>query len=132
MTTRVFGGIKLCEQFLKKTSQGTFLLSLVQIGQEVWEEMFKKLLTTHDGRRTADTGPPQKLSLSTLCSGELKKSGLHVKFPFLADLYTCKSQYLKYVSFPTRDFISIKKKKLVLVNITTPLNICMTLCCLNM
>ena len=48
MATRVFNGIKFCEQFLKRTSQGTFLPSLVQIGPAVWE----KLLTTHDGRRT--------------------------------------------------------------------------------
>ena len=50
MATRVFDGIKFCEHFLKKTSQGTFLPSLVQIGPVVWEEkMLKKLLTMHDG-----------------------------------------------------------------------------------
>ena len=49
MATRVFDGIKFCEQFLKKTSQGTFLPSLVQIGPAVKEElMFKELLTTDD------------------------------------------------------------------------------------
>ena len=43
MATTVFDGIKFCEQFLKMTSQGTFLPSLVQIGPAVWgEKMFKK------------------------------------------------------------------------------------------
>ena len=38
-------GIKFCEQFLKKTSKGTFLPSLVQIGPVVWEEkMFTEML----------------------------------------------------------------------------------------
>ena len=51
MATRVFDGIKFCEQFLKRTSQGTFLPSLVQIGPAVWEEkMFKEIVD--DGRRT--------------------------------------------------------------------------------
>ena len=59
MATRVFDGIKFCEQFLKTTSQGPFLPSLVQIGPAVQEElMFKELLTTHDGRRTTDTQWP--------------------------------------------------------------------------
>ena len=50
-------GIKFCEQFLKRTSQGTFLPSLVQIGPVVWEEkMFKKIVD--DARRTTDTSPP--------------------------------------------------------------------------
>ena len=35
MATRVFDGIKFCEQVLKRTSQGTFLPSLVQIGPAV-------------------------------------------------------------------------------------------------
>ena len=51
MATRVFDGIKFCEQFLKRTSQGTFLPSLVQIGPAVWEEkMFKEIVD--DARRT--------------------------------------------------------------------------------
>ena len=51
MATRVFDGIKFCEQFLKRTSQGTFLPSLVQIGPAVWEEkMFKEIVD--DGRWT--------------------------------------------------------------------------------
>ena len=45
MATRVFNGIKFCEQFLKRTSQGTFLPSLVQIDPAVWEEeMFKEIV----------------------------------------------------------------------------------------
>ena len=61
MATRVYDGIKFCEQFLKRTSQGTFLPSLVQIGQAVWEEMFKEIVddarrTTHTARRTTDDG----------------------------------------------------------------------------
>ena len=45
MVTRVFDGIIFCEQFLKRTSQGTFLPSLVQIGLAVWEEkMFKEIV----------------------------------------------------------------------------------------
>ena len=71
MGTRVFDRIKFCEQFLKKTSQGTFLPSLVQIGPAVWEEtMFKEIVD--EARHTTDTGQPLKLPLSMLCSGELK------------------------------------------------------------
>ena len=44
MATRVFDGIKFCEQFLKRTSQGTFLPSLVQIGPTVREETFKEIV----------------------------------------------------------------------------------------
>ena len=45
MATRVFDGIKFCEQFLKRTTQGTFLPSLVQIGPAVSEEkMFKEIV----------------------------------------------------------------------------------------
>ena len=51
MATRVFDGIKFCEQFLQRTSQGTFLPSLVQIGRAVWE-MFKEIVD--GGRRTTD------------------------------------------------------------------------------
>ena len=43
MATRVFDGIKFCEQFLwiylKRISQRKFLPSLVQIGPAVWEKM---------------------------------------------------------------------------------------------
>ena len=49
MATRVLDGIKFCEQFLKKTSQGTFLPSLVQIGPAIWEKMFKE--TADNARR---------------------------------------------------------------------------------
>ena len=35
MATTVFDGIKFCEQSLKRTTQGTFLPSLVQIGPAV-------------------------------------------------------------------------------------------------
>ena len=34
---RVLHGIIFCAQFLKRTYQGTFLRSLVQIGPAVWE-----------------------------------------------------------------------------------------------
>ena len=56
MATRVFDGIKFCEQLFKRTAQGTFLPSLVQIGPAVWEEeMFEEIV---DGaRRTTDTSP---------------------------------------------------------------------------
>ena len=51
MATRVFDGIKFCEQILKRTSQGTFLPSLVQFDPAVLEEkMFKEIVD--DGRRT--------------------------------------------------------------------------------
>ena len=56
MATRVFDGFKFCEQFLKRTSQRTFLPSLVQIGPAVWEEMFKEIVD--DARQTTDTSPP--------------------------------------------------------------------------
>ena len=53
MATRVFNGIKFCEHFLKKTSQETFLPSLVQIDPAVWEEkMFIEIVD--DARRTTD------------------------------------------------------------------------------
>ena len=53
MATRVFDGIKFCGHFLKRTSQGTFLPSLVQIGPALWRRRcLKKLLTTHHRRRT--------------------------------------------------------------------------------
>ena len=56
-SVRVFDGIKFCEQFLKRTSQGTFLPSLVQIGPAVWEEkMFKEIVD--DARQMTDTSPP--------------------------------------------------------------------------
>ena len=49
--TRLFDGIKYCEQFLKRTSQGTLLPSLVQIGPAAWEKkMFKEIVD--DARRT--------------------------------------------------------------------------------
>ena len=45
MATRVFDGIKFCTQFLKRTTQGTFLPCLVQIGPAIWEElMFKEIV----------------------------------------------------------------------------------------
>ena len=53
MATRVFDGIKFCEQFLKSTSQGTFLPSFVQIGPVVWEKMRRNCW-----RHTMDTSPP--------------------------------------------------------------------------
>ena len=56
MATWVFDGIKFCEQFLKKTFQGTFLPSLVQIGTAVWE-MFKEIVD--DGHRTTIKAPPE-------------------------------------------------------------------------
>ena len=57
MATRVFDGTKFCKQILKRTSKGTFLPSLVQIGPVVWEEkMFKE--TVDDALRTTDTSPP--------------------------------------------------------------------------
>ena len=55
MATIVFDGIKFCEQFLKRTYQGTFLPSLVQIGPAVWEEMFKEIV--HDGHITILKAP---------------------------------------------------------------------------
>ena len=51
MATRVFDEIKYCVQVLKRASQGTFLLSLVQIGPVVWEEkIFKEIVD--NARRT--------------------------------------------------------------------------------
>ena len=53
MATRVFDGIKFCEQFLKKTSQGIFLPCLVQISPAVWEETMLKEIVD-EARRTQD------------------------------------------------------------------------------
>ena len=58
MATRVFDGIEFCEQFLNRTSQGTFLPSLSKLAQRFGRRCLKKLLTTHDARRTTDTSPP--------------------------------------------------------------------------
>ena len=57
MATTVFDGIIFCKQFLKRTCQGTFLPSLVQIDPAVWEEMLKKIVDAPqsmmgDGQRT--------------------------------------------------------------------------------
>ena len=53
MATRVFDGINFCDHFLKRTSQRTFLPSLVQIGPAVWEEkMFREIVD--DARHTMD------------------------------------------------------------------------------
>ena len=60
MATRVFDRNKFCEHFLKKTSQGTFLLSMVHIGLAVLEEeMFEEIVddkqrTTQHKQRTTD------------------------------------------------------------------------------
>ena len=69
MATRVFDAIKFCAQFLKRTSQGKFLPSLVQIGPAVREEKMLKE-NVDDAQRTHHH---PKLPLSMLCSGELKK-----------------------------------------------------------
>ena len=62
MGTRVFDGIKFCEQFLKRTSQGTFLPSLVHIGPAVWEEkMFKEIVD--DGHLTTLKAPLEHVVL---------------------------------------------------------------------
>ena len=62
MATRVFDGIKFCEQFLKRTSQGTFLPSLVQIGPAVWEKkMFKEIVD--DGHLTTLKAPLEHVVL---------------------------------------------------------------------
>ena len=53
MVTSVFDGIKFCEKFLKRTSQETFLPSLVQTGPANREEkMFKEIFD--DARWTTD------------------------------------------------------------------------------
>ena len=68
MATRVFDGIKFCGQFLKRTSQGTFLPNLVQTGPAVWEKkMFREIV--EDTRQTQDH---PKSSPQACCSGELK------------------------------------------------------------
>ena len=55
MATRVFDGIIFCEQILKRTSYGTFLPSLVQIGPAVWEKkMIKEIVD--DAQRTMHNG----------------------------------------------------------------------------
>ena len=57
MATRILDEIKFCEHFFRRTSQGTFLPSLVQIGPAVLEEkMFKEIVD--EAQRTLDTSPP--------------------------------------------------------------------------
>ena len=74
MATIVFDGIKFCEQFLKRTSEGTFLTSLVQISLAVWEEkIFKEFVD--DAQRTLDHS---KLPLRMFCSGELGKKTVNL------------------------------------------------------
>ena len=52
IATRVFDEIKFCEQILKRTSQGTFLPSLVWIGPVIWEMTFKKTVDAGDEWQT--------------------------------------------------------------------------------
>ena len=55
-------GIIFCEQFLKRTSQETFLPSLVQISPAVWEEkMFKEIVD--DGHSTTLKAPFEHIVL---------------------------------------------------------------------
>ena len=62
MATRDFVNIvKLCENFLKRTSQGTFLPSLVQNGPAVWE-MLKEIVD--DGHGTTLTAAFEHVVLS--------------------------------------------------------------------
>ena len=73
MKSRAFDGITFCEQFLKRTFQGTLQPSLVQFGPAVWEKkIFKGIVD--DARRTRDGGhrTTLKAPLRTLCSGVLK------------------------------------------------------------
>ena len=67
MATRVFDGIKFCEQYLKRTSKGTFLPRFVQIGPAVWEEkMFKEIVddaTTDYGHLTTLKAPLEHVVL---------------------------------------------------------------------
>ena len=54
MATRVFDGIKFCEQFLKMTSQGTFMPSLVPIDPAIRGEDVKEIV---DKRRQTQDHP---------------------------------------------------------------------------
>ena len=69
MATRYFDGINFCEHVLRRTSQVTFLPSLVQTGPAVWEEkMFKEIVddarhTTHNGHRTTLKAPLEHVVL---------------------------------------------------------------------
>ena len=56
MATRVFNVIKFCKQFFKRTSQGTFLPSLVEIDPAVWEEKMPKEIVD-DARQTTLRAP---------------------------------------------------------------------------
>ena len=67
-----FDGIKFCEQFLKRTYQGTFLPSLVQIGRAVWEKMFKEI--ADDGHQVILNPFPNKPWFLRVCSISLLKS----------------------------------------------------------
>ena len=50
--------------FLKRTSLGTFLSSFVQIGPAVWEEkMFKEIVDEHDGHITTLKAPLEHVVL---------------------------------------------------------------------
>ena len=62
MATRVFDRIKFCEQLLKRSSQGKFLPSFVQIGQAVWEKTFKGIVD--DGSTQDYPNPLQHVVLS--------------------------------------------------------------------
>ena len=83
MATRVLDEIKFCEKLLKRTSQGTFLPSLVQIGSVVWEEkMFKEIVD--DGHSTTLKAPLEHVVLRCAKSRHSFKN-VTLKF----DLYLC-------------------------------------------
>ena len=68
MATRVFDGIKFCEQFLKRTSQETFLPSLVQISPVVWDRKMFKEIVDDAQRMTGDRQDHHKTSLCACCA----------------------------------------------------------------
>ena len=73
MATRVMIEIQSLEQFWLSFTQETCLPSFIKIGPVVYEEkMFKEIVD--DARRTPGIGRSQKLTMSTLCSVELKKT----------------------------------------------------------
>ena len=58
MATRVFEGIKLFQDRLKRTMAGTFLWNFIKIRKVVLEKMFKEQVNA----RTTDNGPWHKLA----------------------------------------------------------------------
>ena len=73
MATKVMGGIQSLEQLSRASPKEHPCQVSSRLAQWFRRRCLKKLWTTDDTRRMPDIGQLQKLTMSTLCSGELEK-----------------------------------------------------------